>query len=118
MPSGKVKRSVRVSPLFGLPPDISTDSEAGEPLGPVTVALVRLELTEASLRPNVPASSSIATELAVGALIVRRPRPLAPRSAWLRSEMSCFSPAFTPSPLRMWSSVSTAGWSVARPENR
>ena len=54
---------------------------------------------EAERRGRSPRRS--ATEVAVGALITRRPSPLAPRSAWLRSEMSCLSPARAPSPLRM-----------------
>src|SRR5712691_6460018 len=37
VPSGKLKRSVTVSPAFGTPADRSIESAAGEPAGPVTV---------------------------------------------------------------------------------
>ncbi len=37
----------------------------------------------------------------LGAGMTRRPSPLAPRSAWLRSEMTCFKPAWVAVPLRM-----------------
>ena len=117
-PSGSVKRYWMVSPSFGLTTPRSTVEAAGGPDG-VTVAPLKLEVTPASLSPNgETASSASRTEVTVGAEISRRPRPLAPRSAWLRSAIICLRPARAPSPFMMRSMLSTAGWSLARPENR
>src|SRR6185312_10542354 len=111
VPSGRLNVKVTVSPSLGLPAPRSTEMAAGEPVGPLTVAPVRVELTPASLRPNgEPATSSFieTTEPEAGG-ITRRPSPSAPRSAWLRSEMTCLRPASAPLPLRMWSGLSTEG---------
>src|SRR3569623_2010336 len=97
VPSGRSNRTVSVSPSLGCPVKF-TVRLAGGPVGPETVALLRLDDAEASLKPNGPASSSSVTEEAVPPT-VRRPRPLAPRSACARSSMSCFRPARAPSPL-------------------
>src|ERR1700688_271047 len=90
VPSGRVKLNWTESPLFGFDPSV-TVSVLGDPDGWVTVAPVRLELTPASLNPNgEPATSSlIETVDPATAGITRRPSPLAPRSAWLRSESTC-----------------------------
>ena len=67
----------------------------------LVVAPVKVDDTDAILSPNVVACSATATEVAVGDVTVSRPRPLLPRSAAVRSEMSCLRPALPPSPLRM-----------------
>ena len=58
----------------------STVTPTGEPEGPVTVAFVSEEVTEVSFSPNGEPATSSATcvEVAVGAVMLRRPRPLAP----------------------------------------
>src|SRR5438445_6347269 len=94
VPSGKLNRNEIVSPAFGLPPDKSISSEAGAPVGPVVAALVRFDVTDASLSPNGEEESSATdTSVALGWLTTRRPRPSVPRSAWARSEISCLRPA-------------------------
>src|ERR1700693_3379840 len=100
--SGRGRLDWAASPLLGFDPSV-TDAVLGEPVGWVTVAPVRLELTPASLNPNGdPATSSlIETVDPTTGGITRRPSPLAPRSAWLRSEITCLSPAAAPFPLRM-----------------
>ena len=81
VPSGRSKANVIVSPLLGTPVK-ATDSEAGEPAGALTVALLRFDVSALSLKPKgETASSSTCTDVAVGVLITKRPRPLAPRSA-------------------------------------
>ena len=76
-----------------------TLTAAGEP---VTVAPFS-DVTDASFIPNTVGgvSSDISTCEPAGGGICSRPNPLVPRSAWLRSEIICFSPARAPSPLRM-----------------
>ncbi len=97
---------------------MSTDTAAGEPDGPVTVALVSDDVTELSLRPNgePAASSATFTEVAVGDEMTRRPSPLLPRSACWRSAITCFKPAWVAVPLRMSSAEATAGVPMALPE--
>src|SRR5579884_4324230 len=56
-PSGRLKRSVSVSPGLGWPLSV-TPTEAGEPVGPLTVALASVALIEASLKPNGDTASS------------------------------------------------------------
>ena len=115
---GMVKPMVICSPAFGFAAK-STPIVAGGAEGPVTVALLSVELTASISSPNGDtASSAICTDVAVGFVTVRRPSPLLPRSACRRSEISCFSPAWMPSPLRMRSVEATAGRSPAVPENR
>jgi hypothetical protein len=111
---------VTCSPLLGLVAPRSIDIAAGDPPGPVTVAPVNEDVIALSLRPNgEPATSSATpTDVGEGEEITRRPRPLAPRSAWLRSAISCFNPASAPCPLRIWSTEATEGVSMALPENR
>src|SRR3569833_1976456 len=82
VPSGRLSLTVSVSPSLGWPPLKSTERLAGVPDGPLTAALLRFDETEASLNPNGETESSATeTEVAVGALRVRRPSPFAPRSA-------------------------------------
>src|SRR5580704_18045391 len=93
VPSGRVRPNCIESPAFGfvVRSAVIVAGEPGEPtVGPVTVAPVRLELTLASLNPNgEPATSSlIETVDPDTAGVTRRPSPSAPRSAWLRSEMT------------------------------
>ena len=97
---------------------MSTDTDGGEPDGPVTVALVSDDVTEPSFRPNgEPATSSATfTDVVVGDEITSRPSPLVPRSACCRSAITCFSPALVPVPLRMSSDDATAGVLIALPE--
>lgn len=98
----------------------ATETAGGEPEGPLTVAPVSDDVIPLSLRPKgEPATSSATdTEVAVGDEMTSRPRPVAPRSAWLRSAISCFSPAAVPLPLRISSMEATDGVSIALPENR
>src|SRR5882672_2759367 len=94
VPSGRLKVKLTLSPLPGLVAPRSIETEGGEPAGPVTVAPVSDDDTELSFRPNgEPATSSpTETEVGVGADITRRPRPLVPRSACWRSEITVFNP--------------------------
>src|SRR5208283_284202 len=82
VPSGMLKVKLTLSPGLGLAAPSATDIVAGDPVGPVTVAPVSVELTEFSFMPKgEPATSSASeTEVVVGADTTRRPRPLAPRS--------------------------------------
>ena len=75
---------------------------AGEPEGPVTVAPVRFDDTELNFKPNGEPATSSATEtdVAVGCVITRRPRPVVP-SACARSAITCFKPACVPLPFRI-----------------
>jgi len=116
--SGSVRLNVMLSPAFGLEPS-ATEIDAGEPVGPVTVAPVKLELTLPSLKPNgEPAASSlIDTVEPEAAGMTRRPSPLAPWSACSRSAMTCVRPACEPLPLRMALELATDGVLTASPEN-
>src|SRR3954454_13109532 len=85
-PSGRLNVKLTLSPTFGLVAPRSIVTPAGEPPGPVTVPPpVREDETELSLRPNgEPAkSSATSTDVPVGELMTRRPRPLVPTSACL-----------------------------------
>src|SRR6476646_7928563 len=64
-PSGRANRTVSVSPALGTPVS-EMPSEAGAPVGPLTVALAMVELTDASLRPKTVASSVRLSEVALG----------------------------------------------------
>src|SRR5262249_42982891 len=88
--------------------------------GAVRVAPVNEDVIALSLKPNgePAASSATATDVGDGEEITTRPRPLVPRSAWLRSAISCFNPASAPFPLRISSTEATEGVSMALPENR
>src|SRR5581483_1586495 len=90
VPSGSLKLKVIWSPGFGLPAVMSTETEGGEPAGPVTVALVSDDETELSLKPKgePAASSATLTDVAVGCERTSRPSPLAPRSACWRSAIT------------------------------
>ena len=55
---------------MGLPADISTEIEAGEPDGPVTVALVSDDVTEPSFNPNGEPARTERTEDAFRAAAV------------------------------------------------
>ena len=118
VPSGRLKVKLTWSPGFGLVAPRSTETAAGEPEGPVTVAPVSVEETEFSLRPNgEPATSSdTCTDVGVGDEITSRPSPLVPRSACCRSAITCFSPAWVPVPFMMESAEATAGVLIALPE--
>ena len=71
-----------------------TDIAGGEPVEPVTVAPVSVELTAPSFMPNGELSCASETEVVVGADSVRRPRSgEVPRSACWRSLMTCVSPS-------------------------
>src|SRR5882757_6644780 len=119
LPSGRLKAKVRVSPGLGLVAPRSSVSAGGEPVGPVSVTLGDDDKIDASFNPNgePAASSAIEMDVAVGVAKTSRPVPV-PRSAWLRSAISCFRPAWAPTPLRISSIEAVAGVSVARPENR
>ncbi len=114
-PSGTANVNVMVCPLLGLAAN-ETPMLGGEP---VTLAPESVEATPASLNPNGEpgTSSEIVRLLPTAGGISRRPRP-EPRSAAMRSASTCLKPARVPSPLRIRSVVSTAGWSTARPANR
>src|SRR6266566_635713 len=66
VPSGRLNASVIVSPLLRLVAPRSSDSVAGEPVGPVVVTLAADEVIEASFRPNGPVSSVNEIDVAVG----------------------------------------------------
>ena len=101
VPSGRVRLRLSVSPSLGWPVK-STDRLGGEPLGPLTVALLKVEVTEPSLKPKgETASSATATEVAVGGPMTRRPRPSGAVVGLVRSSMSWLRPARAPSPLMM-----------------
>src|SRR5689334_21608938 len=74
VPSGRLNAKLICSPGFGLPAVMSTDTEAGEPDGPDTTALVNDEDTPFSLNPNGEPATSSATfsEVVVGAEMTRR----------------------------------------------
>src|SRR5262245_11311459 len=85
-PSGRLSVKVIFSPGLGTPAVKSTESAGGAPAGPATVALVSPEVTAPSLKPNgEPAKSSASENTLPAAPGTTRPRPEAPRSAWLRS---------------------------------
>src|SRR5580704_17005017 len=100
---------------------MSTETDGGEPEGPVTVALVSDDVTEFSLKPNgepaAPSATCTPTAGAVSDELARRPRPLVPRSACCRSAITCFSPAWVALPFRMSLAEATAGVLMALPEN-
>ena len=81
------------SPGFGLPVRL-TVTPAGDPVGPVTVAPLS-GLTAASFIPKTVGglSSEMLTCAPAAGGMTRRPSPFAPRSAWLRSVITCLKPA-------------------------
>ena len=120
MPSGSLNVKLTLSPLLGLVAPRLIETPDGDPAGPVTVAPVSEDETALNFRPNgePAASSTTCTDVGVGEVIMRRPRPLVPRSACWRSEITCFNPAWVVVPLRMVSIGATAGVLMALPENR
>ena len=120
MPSGRLNEKLTLSPSLGLVAPRLIETPDGDPAGPVTVAPVSEDETALNFRPNgePAASSTTCTDVGVGELIIRRPRPLVPRSACWRSEITCFNPAWVVVPLRMVSIGATAGVLMALPENR
>ena len=117
LPSGRLNFRLIWSPLFGLAPS-AIDTAGGDPVGPVTVAPVSDDETELSFSPNADGETSSRNVIGVvaGADSTRRPRP-PPRSAWLRSAITCFSPACAPLPFSSVSASVTEGVSIAPPEN-
>src|SRR3954470_19775698 len=103
VPSGSLNAKLTFSPSLGLAAPRSTEMAAGDPAGPVTVAPVNVDDTALSFSPNgdVATSSATCTDVARGEVMTRRPRPVAPTSACLRSEMTCFNPAWVVFPLRI-----------------
>src|SRR5258708_5627612 len=102
---------------------MSTETDGGEPEGPLTTAPVNDDVTEFSLRPNAEGAASSATFTVVGVAgdagdveIKRRPVPV-PRSACCRSVITCFSPAWLAVPFRMSLAEASAGVLMALPEN-
>src|ERR1700759_2700030 len=120
VPSGRLNEKLIWSPGLGLPAVMSMQMPAGEPDGPVTVALVSDDDTVLSFNPNGEPATSSATfpEVVVGAVMTRRPRPLAPRSACWRSAITCFKPALPTVPLRMSSAEATAGVAMGLAEEK
>src|SRR5580698_6464398 len=107
-PSGRVSWNAIVCPALGLDV-IATESDGGDPDGPVTVAPVSPEFTPASWKPNgEPSWPTFTVEPLL--LMVRRPRPLVPWSASWRSVMTCVRPACEPLPLRISEVLATDGW--------
>src|SRR4029077_11318563 len=102
----------------------STDAAGGEPAGAVTATLE--DVTEVSFRPNGEPAASSATRTLVavvggaaalfGPVTTRRPIPLVPRSACLRSAIPCFNPASVVVPFRISSAEAPAGLLIALPE--
>src|SRR3979490_372237 len=77
VPSGSLNAKLTLSPLLGLVAPRSTETAGGVPVGPVTVAPVSEDEIALSFRPNgEPATSSATlTEVSVGEVMTRRPRP-------------------------------------------
>src|SRR5271168_2222254 len=74
-PSGNVRSNAIVSPAFGFVAPRVTEIDGGEPVGPVAVAPVRLELTPASWKPNGE-PSALSVTFAPVPPTVRWPSPL------------------------------------------
>ena len=103
MPSGRLKpQRQRIAVVRIAAGEVDRD-EAGEPVGPRDrrIGQVRADRgeLEAERRRRVLVERHRRVRSAVP--MVSRPSPLAPRSAWLRSAMSCLRPACAPLPLRM-----------------
>src|SRR6202051_4212576 len=120
VPSGRLNSKLTVSPLLGLVAPRSTETAAGDPAGPVTVEPVSDDEIAFNFRPNgEPATSSATcTEVGVGEEKKAGPRPLVPRWACCRSEITCFNPAWVVVPLRILSIEATEGVLIALPENK
>jgi len=80
---GQIERKAHHIPSLGLVAPRSTETNDGVPEGPLTVAPVSDEEIAVSFNPNgEPATSSATfTEVGVGEVMTRRPRPLVPMSA-------------------------------------
>ena len=119
-PSGRLNVKLTLSPSLGLVAPRLIEIPAGDPVGPVTVAPVSDDETELSFRPNgEPATSSATfTDVVVGDVMTRRPSPVVPTSACLRSAITCFNPACVVVPFMMSSIDATDGVVTAVPENR
>jgi len=78
-----VKLKLTLSPSPGFVAPRSTETDGGEPVGPVAVAPVKDDDTDDSFNPNgEPATSSDnETDVVVGAVTASRPMPSVPRSA-------------------------------------
>ena len=120
MPSGRLKVNVTLSPSFGLMAPRSTVTAGGEPVGCVDgrAGQRRGDRGELQAERRTVLGELVTVVVSGGDETARCPKPPAPRSAWLRSAISCFSPACVPLPLRMSSADTVAGVSMARPENR
>src|SRR6266481_10015531 len=120
VPSGSSNAKLTLSPSLGLVAPRSTETNDGVPVGPVMVAPVSDDEIAVSFSPNgEPATSSATfTDVSVGEVMMRRPRPLVPTSACRRSEITVVSPAWVVVPLRITSIGATDGVLMAPPENR
>ena len=85
------------------------------PAGGLLLRVLYLSL-DPYMRGRMDDAKSYAKSVGVGEVMTSRPRPLVPRSACWRSEITCFRPAWVAVPFMMSSAEAIAGVLIALPE--